>query len=74
MKKIPFSPPDISEQEINEVIEAMFAIDDNVHPDSVWWRMGEDQIQDWLWNEYYENCVPYIEEAFLNRHNSERNF
>jgi len=58
----------------NEVIEAMFAIDDNTHPNSVWFDTGEDQIQDWLWEEYYENCVPYIEEAFLNRHNSERNF
>ena len=37
----------------NEVIEAMFAIDDNAHPNSVWWHTGEDQIQDWLWNEYY---------------------
>ena len=58
----------------NEVIEAMFAIDDEANPDSSWNYIDEDWIQDWLWNEYYENYVPYIEEAFRNRHNTERNF
>lgn len=56
----------------NVVLEAMFSIDDNPHRDSQWLYLGVDQIEDWLWEEFYDNCFPYIEGAFLERHNPER--
>ena len=56
------------------VIDAMLTLDDDINSDSVWYSMGEDTIEEWLWNEYYEHCVPYIENAFVNRHNTESNF
>ena len=48
----------------NEVIEAMYSIAD-VPP------IGEDDIEEWLWPYFYEECVPAIEEVFLKRHKSE---
>lgn len=59
---------------MNTVIDAMFTIDDEAHPDSQWWSMGEDQVEEWLWDEFYDNCVPNIEAAFRNRHNAECNY
>ncbi len=57
---------------VNTVVDAMFAIEDNVHPDSEWWRMSEDRVEEWLWEDYDENCFPYIVSSFLDRHNADK--
>ena len=52
----------------DSVIDAMLTLDEDVNPDSDWYIMGEDTIEDWLWDEFYENCFPYIEDVFRTRY------
>lgn len=52
------------------VVDAMFNIDkdnDNVHPESDWFSMSSEDVEEWLWEFYGDHCLPDIEKFFLNR-------
>ena len=49
----------------NEVVDAIFAI--AAEEGNTAYTLYDEQITDWLWEEYYEHLHEYVRDAFVNR-------
>ena len=56
-----------NEFDCNEVTDAMFAI--AAEKGTCCYTLSEDQVTDWLWDEFDEHCYEYIRDAFVKENN-----